>query len=188
MSNEIDYKFKIIIIGEIAVGKTSLIRRYVDGKFSESYIPTIRTDFTVKDIHYKGKNIRLLLYELGGHNHFKKDQKRHFKMVNYIVVVASVSRDEKKSIEMIPAIIDNVIKITKEMNDINVSVPIVLILNKVDLINSGNRNIIFYNYKRLIKHLTSNFDTKGILFTSAKTGEGVDVMFNKIATELLRNV
>lgn len=180
-----NYKFKIIIMGMESVGKTSLIRRYVDDKFSESYIPTLLTDFTTKQVNYKGKIVRLLLYELGGHEQFRIDQKRHFQKADYICVVTSISPEEKESVKKLPNLVKIARENWKDLND-GAYVPIVIIVNKTDLIDNERKDIVIYQYKKIIKVLGTNFNTNGSVFTSAKTGDGVDLLFHKITAELLR--
>ena len=50
MEGEYDYLFKIVLIGDAGVGKTSIVRRYTDGVFSSAGIPTIGVDFCIKTI------------------------------------------------------------------------------------------------------------------------------------------
>jgi len=184
--SEIDFKFKILIIGVASVGKTSLIRRYVDNTFQESYIATMLTDWSSKDVNCRGKKVRLNLVELGGQERFKPMQRRHFCGADYIAIVASVDHNERRSLKAIPTIINFSLEVWRESNSMN-SVPIVIILNKLDLIRGDKReDLALYKFKNAVKKLTGGLPSNGTLFTSAKTGEGVDVLFNKISMELLR--
>ena len=54
-----DYLFKILLIGDAAVGKSSLLLRYTDNKFPESYMATIGIDFRIKSFSLRGKVIKL---------------------------------------------------------------------------------------------------------------------------------
>lgn len=51
METEYDYLFKIVLIGDAGVGKTSIVRRYTDGIFTSAGIPTIGVDFCIKTLH-----------------------------------------------------------------------------------------------------------------------------------------
>lgn len=177
--SDVDLKFKIIVAGKESVGKTSLIRRYVDEKFNESYIPTLLTDFSTKDVNYKGKKVRLLLYELAGHEKYRGMQSRHFKLANYICIVASFN--DKESLQLLPQILKWSNETWHSTND-GYYIPTTVVLNKVDLVKEQqNAEIMLYKYKTTVKKLTKGYATNGFLFTSAKTGEGVDVLFHKIA-------
>ena len=57
---EYDYLFKLILVGDQGVGKTSLVRRYTSGKFQQEYKSTIGVDFTVKTLHMDGRIIKVL--------------------------------------------------------------------------------------------------------------------------------
>lgn len=179
----IDFKFKIIIVGRAAVGKTSLIRRYVDNKFTESYISTVHTDFSTKDVNYKGQRVRLILYEMGGQEKYAMHQEAQFRLSDYIVAV--VSFGDQESIEQLPYILKRSIKAWKA-NNTGKNPPITFVLNKVDLIK-GNKELHYqYAYKKRLLELTKTIKNNGMLFTSAKTGEGVQLLFNKIAQTILQ--
>jgi Ras-related protein Rab-1A len=69
MSNknrEYDYLFKLVIIGNSGVGKSSVLIRFTDDKFSESYITTIGVDFRFKTLQIEGKNIKLQIWDTAG--------------------------------------------------------------------------------------------------------------------------
>jgi len=56
---EYDYLFKILLIGDAAVGKSSILLRYADNLFNESYMSTIGIDFRIKSFELDGKIIKL---------------------------------------------------------------------------------------------------------------------------------
>ncbi len=61
-------RFKIIIIGEFAVGKTSLIRNYIDKEFTENYKATIGTNLFLKKMNVKGIDVTVTIWDLAGQN------------------------------------------------------------------------------------------------------------------------
>lgn len=184
LSMNVDYKFKILIIGRKAVGKTSLMRRYVDDKFSESYVSSMLTDFMTKDVNYKGNVVRLLIYELAGQDKYAAHQISEFKKVDYICSVASF--DDQDSMKKLPFIMKRAISTYRDQNGGNNHVPITIVLNKLDLVSGEERTALRYGFKRSVASLTKNIQKDGILFTSAKTGAGVQVLFNKMATRLIQ--
>lgn len=62
--------FKIVITGDPAVGKTSLIRRFSDDKFDLSYLPTIGADFNLKVVELPDAEVILTIWDIGGHERF----------------------------------------------------------------------------------------------------------------------
>ena len=63
-----EYVFKLTMLGSAAVGKTSLINRYVEGSFSENYMPTLGANIIRKDVKLDNSNakIRLIIWDLAG--------------------------------------------------------------------------------------------------------------------------
>ena len=59
MSNEYDYLFKILLIGDSGVGKSSLLIRYADNTFTENFTPTIGVDFKIKTVEIESKMVKM---------------------------------------------------------------------------------------------------------------------------------
>lgn len=59
MDTEYDYLFKIVLIGDAGVGKTSIVRRYTDGIFTSAGIPTIGVDFCIKTLQIGGTAVKV---------------------------------------------------------------------------------------------------------------------------------
>ena len=57
--NIFDYMLKVLVIGNSAVGKTSILVRYTEKTFQEAYVSTVGIDFKVKTLHRNGKKIKL---------------------------------------------------------------------------------------------------------------------------------
>jgi small GTP-binding protein len=72
MSNQqpIEYLFKVLVVGDIGTGKTSIIKRYVHKIFSTSYKSTIGVDFALKVLNVDGNTIRLQLWDIAGRKSF----------------------------------------------------------------------------------------------------------------------
>ena len=67
----VEYLFKVLVIGDIGVGKTSLIKRYVHHIFGQTYKPTIGVDFALKVINWDPETlIRLQLWDIAGQERF----------------------------------------------------------------------------------------------------------------------
>lgn len=88
-----EYKRKIVLLGDGAVGKTSLVRRYVEQKFSDDYISTIGANFKKKVIDYEDKDttLKLMIGDLIGQRGFQKTQKANMKGSNGALLVCDLT-------------------------------------------------------------------------------------------------
>ncbi len=87
-----DLRFKIIIIGEHAVGKTSLIRNYIDKEFTEDYKATIGTNLFIKKMEVKGVTITATIWDLAGQARFEKIRFAYYKGAQGVIVVGDLTR------------------------------------------------------------------------------------------------
>jgi small GTP-binding protein len=89
-----DLILKICAAGSYGVGKTSLIRRYAENKFSSSYTPTIGVDITTKRVTVDRNQIKLLLVDTAGQEYFGKIRKTYFEGAFGCIVVYDITRRE----------------------------------------------------------------------------------------------
>lgn len=89
-----DLILKICAAGSYGVGKTSLIRRYAENKFSSSYTPTIGVDITTKRIVVDRNQIKLLLVDTAGQEYFGKIRKTYFEGAFGCIIVYDITRRE----------------------------------------------------------------------------------------------
>ncbi|KAL3226269.1 hypothetical protein MRX96_025178 [Rhipicephalus microplus] len=88
-----DLLFKVLVIGDFGVGKTSLIRRYTEGVFNPAYKITIGVDFSLKHLVYNGnKHITLQLWDIAGHERFGYMTRVYYKYATAAVIVYDLSR------------------------------------------------------------------------------------------------
>ncbi len=170
------FRRKICLLGDAAVGKTSLIKRYVQDKFDDKYIVTLGTKVTMKevDIRIPEKNeivnITLMVWDILGQREFKRLQTSYYRGANGAMVVADFTRKETlASIHgWILSLFNNVGK-----------VPILLLINKSDLLERAaitSDDISDAAEKYNIPHM----------LTSAKTGENVEKAFLKMSEMLVK--
>ncbi len=171
-----DYTFKIIIIGPAAVGKSSLIRRFVNNKFSLEYKFTIGVDFLSKNIVYKkDKKARLLIWDIGGQDRFKSLRRNFYDGTNGALVVFDLSRAQTFS------------KMKEWLSDmkklIEVDIPVVLIGNKSDLISEIGEVVDR-------DELSQYIDNENCFYmeTSAKTGDNVENAFVNITQRIIKTL
>ncbi|XP_062912395.1 ras-related protein Rab-32-like [Mobula hypostoma] len=88
-----EHLFKVLVIGELGVGKTSLIKRYIHQLFSQNYRATIGVDFALKVLHWDSNTlIRLQLWDIAGQERFGNMTRVYYKEAVGAIVVFDVSR------------------------------------------------------------------------------------------------
>eukprot|EP00039_Didymoeca_costata_P018673 m.334491 g.334491 ORF g.334491 m.334491 type:complete len:205 (+) comp17365_c0_seq1:327-941(+) len=84
---------KVLVIGEPGIGKTSLIRRYVDGIFDKHYCATLGVDFALKIVPWAdGRNIRLQLWDIAGQERFSSMTRVYYKQATACVIIFDITR------------------------------------------------------------------------------------------------
>ncbi|KAL3872531.1 hypothetical protein ACJMK2_035754 [Sinanodonta woodiana] len=124
-----EHLYKILVIGEFGVGKTSIIRRYTEDFFSDNYKLTIGVDFALKNLDWdETTKINLQLWDIAGHERFGHMTRVYYKYAIAAIIVFDLTR---------PATFQSV---TKWLNDVNSKVmlaneepvPVMLLANKCD--------------------------------------------------------
>ncbi|UCG70639.1 MAG: GTP-binding protein [Thermoplasmata archaeon] len=178
-------KKKIVLLGDSAVGKTSLIRRYVFDQFEDSYISTIGTKATMKEMKIPQEDeeikITLMIWDLLGREGYHALHARSFVGVNGAILVADLTRKETlNSLERywIPSLF----KVVE-------NVPLIFVSNKSDLVKNfefepEDMEVVAARYnigfeEVLPKWLRTDYGT------SAKTGVNVEKVFESIGYMML---
>ena len=166
MSEEYDYLFKSIIIGDGGVGKTSLSRRFSKGIFTDNYKMTIGVDFHVKTIPIETVEgvitCKLQLWDTGGQERFGHIRPMYYQGALGAVLVYDVTN--YASFEHLPQWIEEV------RTNIKFEIPLLLVGSKNDLV--GQRTVSIGE----INNFTRTFNLF-YMETSAKTGDGVKNCF-----------
>jgi Rab family protein len=167
------YRFKIAVVGDGQVGKTSLIKKFTQGSFKKDYVKTIGAQFSVYDKEIDEDTIRLLFWDIAGQQDFNFLRPSFFKNSRAAIIVFSLEENDlgKESFKHIP----------NWYNDIKQfcgNIPVVIFANKVDLINESD-----LNHAEIEKVVEKN-QFLGYSITSAKTDQGVIEAFNSIIDEL----
>ncbi len=118
------YIYKIIVCGDGAVGKTSLIKRYSENTFSDNYITTVGANFATKRIQINGKQITSQYWDMGGQPQFKIVRQNFYRGARGVIYVFDVSRRET---------FENLEKWREEVNEILDDTSGIIIGNKIDL-------------------------------------------------------
>ena len=156
---------KIVILGHFGVGKTSLLRRFVDNQFSEDYIVTIGVQIKKKNVTLdNGNEIALILWDLEGNTTIKKARSSYLLGASSFIYVFDASRIETYK------------DVNEEIAYLKTLFPEALIQtvgNKSDLVE-------LEDLKKSLESINIHPD----IFTSAKTGTHVEDLFKSIAEAL----
>ena len=91
---EFDYTFKILFLGSIGVGKTSIINRYIKNVFINDQKSTIGIDYKTKTVIYNSKKIKLKIFDTSGQERFRTLTKNYYQGANGIIMVFDLKRVE----------------------------------------------------------------------------------------------
>ena len=84
-------RYKIVIVGDVNVGKSSLIARFVDNKFKGDYEPSIGVDFSSKSLKFKDKIIKLQIWDTAGQEKYKSLIPSYIRGSNMIFIVYDIT-------------------------------------------------------------------------------------------------
>ena len=164
---------KICLIGDFNVGKTSLIRRFVENKFSDRYLTTIGVKISRKSITIEAteQQVNLLIWDIEGQTKEKAIPNNYLQGAHGAIIVGDLSRIE--TLDKIAHHLENFLKI-------NPSSKTVVALNKSDLLTSEKltklKQIYEFGDRDLVLRTCS---------TSAKTGATVEEIFYQLASNII---
>lgn len=86
-----DYVFKILLIGDSAVGKSSLLLRFAEDIFTDSFLPTIGVDFKIRTIQAAGSKVKLQMWDTAGQERFKSILTSYYKGTHGVLLVYDIT-------------------------------------------------------------------------------------------------
>ena len=168
-SSSID-NYKIVIIGDINVGKTSILSRFRYGSFESEYMPTLGIDFFSKNLFFEDKTIRLILWDTAGQERFRSLIPSYLKNADCIIIVFDITNKE--------SFLSLNKWLTDAKNNASENTIYVICGNKIDL--KERRTV---NENEINEYIEKN---TGVIYMecSAKNGQGIKDLFNVIAKNL----
>ena len=161
---------KICMLGAFAVGKTSLVARYVKSMFSEKYLTSVGVKIDKKTVRVDDRDVQMMLWDLQGEDEFIKVRTSYFRGASgYLLVVDGTRRET----------VDTAFVLRKRVEDAVGVIPFILLLNKVDLTDEWE----------LDPGVVNDCREEGleVMLTSAKTGQGVNEAFEALAGMMLED-
>jgi len=169
MKPDYDYLFILVLIGDSGVGKSCLLLRFADDKWTDSYISTIGVDFKIRTIELDQKTIKLQIWDTAGQERFRTISSTYYRGAHGIIVVYDVTN--KASFENVTRWLTEIDKYARE------GVNKLLVGNKSDA--GEGRQVETAQGKEFA-------ETRDIPFleTSAKLGTFVDTAFLMMAHDI----
>ena len=161
-------KKKICLIGAFAVGKTSLVRRYVFSLFSEKYHSTVGVKIDKKRMEINGRGLDLIIWDLHGEDDFQSVRMSYLRGTSGCIYVADGTRR---------ATLDTALNLRQKVEEAIGPTPSILAVNKIDLQSSWDID------PQSLQDLGAEHFS--IILTSAKTGELVEQAFHDLAEMML---
>jgi small GTP-binding protein len=159
---------KICMLGSFAVGKTSLVRRFVESIYSDAYQTTVGVKIDKKNVKVGEKEVSLVLWDIYGEDDYQKMRWTYLRGASGFLLVADGTRR---------ATLEKAVSLEQRAREEAGAIPFVLVINKSDLLRDWE----------LDPALESQLAAQewSILRTSAKTGEGVEEAFALLTQKIL---
>jgi len=168
---------KMCMVGDFSVGKTSLIRQFVDRQFSDQYLSTVGVKISRKMVELRSEerpetaNVQLLIWDIEGHTKFKAIAPSYLRGAAGVMLVADLTRQET---------IEHLLEHLNLFLSVNPEGKIIVALNKSDLVGESQ----LQNLTRCVPPEVSETAVE-IYQTSAKMGDYVDEIFQKLAGQMV---
>jgi small GTP-binding protein len=160
-------KKKICLVGAFAVGKTSLVQRYVHSIFSEKYHTTVGVKIDQKNVVVNGHPLGLIIWDVHGEDDFQSVRMSYLRGASGCIYVADGTR---------PTTLDTALSLRQRAHEAIGPIPSILVINKCDLKSQWD-----LNSKKIAQWISQD---GSVLHTSAKTGKSVETAFQQLAQSM----
>lgn len=161
-------KYKLVVCGDPAVGKTSTILQYTTMAFKRTYLPTLGVNLTEKSLEHNGKHFKFIIWDVAGQSKFSSFRKQFYEGSAGVILVYDITDQES---------FKNIKNWYKDIKSVIGDVPVTILGNKKDL--EKERKVSFSDLERLGQELHAN-----VFETSALTGENVPLAFKDFAARI----
>ena len=176
-----DYLFKLIVIGDSGVGKSSLLRRFADDTFSPTFVSTIGVDFKIVSIEHQSKIIKLQIWDTAGQERFQCVCTHYYRGAHGVMVVYDAN--DPSSLESIRTRwLPTIRRHTKE------GVRTILVGNKSDRKDYSRAKGVDVDAILEEAKLLAEEEGMVLLETSAKDGSHVNAAFRSLARKLAHDI
>jgi len=159
---------KICMLGAFAVGKTSLVRRFVESIYSDVYQTTVGVKIDKKNMQAHGKDVSLVLWDIYGEDDYQKMRWTYLRGASGYLLVADGTRK---------ATLEKAVSLEQRVREEVGAIPFVLVINKSDLIRDWELDPALESQLAAQKW--------SIIRSSAKSGEGVEESFSLLTQKML---
>uniref|UniRef100_A0A023F8Z6 Putative gtp-binding protein n=1 Tax=Triatoma infestans TaxID=30076 RepID=A0A023F8Z6_TRIIF len=166
---DLEVAIKVVIVGNGAVGKSSMIQRYCKGTFTKDYKKTIGVDFLERQIECDGEEVRLMLWDTAGQEEFDAITKAYYRGAQACVLAFSTT--DRDSFEAIQSW-------KKKVEDECGEIPTVLVQNKMDLVD---QSVVEPEEVELVSRALGC----RVVHTSVKEDVNVNTVFRHLASRCL---
>lgn len=167
------YNFKVVLLGEGCVGKTSVVLRYVEDKFNDKHITTLQASFLNKKLNIAGKRVNLSIWDTAGQERFHALGPIYYRMSNGAVLVYDITDED--SFQKVK----NWVKELKKM--LGSEICLTIAGNKVDL--EKQRTVAVEEAEEYAKSVGAVH-----FHTSAKMNKGIEEMFLELSQRMMERV
>lgn len=163
---------KVCVVGDFAVGKTSVVERFVTNQFSDKYLSTVGVKIDTKEIDFTARSVahKLVIWDVAGAERFGNTEFAYLRGASGYIYVADGTR---------PPTLRAVKALQEQITEKYGPVPSVLLVNKHDL--KADWDVSDTRFEQLAVTFANAYRT------SAKTGDDVDQAFSQLAELIIEN-
>ncbi len=168
------YRFKVILAGPWGVGKTALVRKFVEKKFTEDYLPTIGASVMIKElgdikVHDSDAHVSLLIWDIAAQETFKLMRATFYSGASGAFLVTDLSRLQS---------FEQVQEWGEELQNLLPGIPVVFLANKADL--------EYFIDDKYIQEIAEKVSAVKVFKTSALNGENVQEAFRFLTDMMIK--
>jgi small GTP-binding protein len=163
------------MLGDFAVGKTSLVRRFVEGIFDDRYLSTIGVKISRRAVELPARPVTLLIWDLAGNEAFNGVQASYLQGAAGALLVCDLTR---------PTTFAALDGYAHRLRQVNERVELTIAANKADLESQRELDAVFFTADDHLAELAGELNAAWFI-TSARTGVGVEAAFAALAQRIL---